>query len=126
MSLITKQIDELRAYAANRKGELEKLINDAADTIEELAAKLQAAQMDKWIPIKKRMPEVDEDGYSDKILLSFSNSTLPVIGEYRTHDIKGADFYVGDMEETFSEYGLKVNAWRQLPKPYQKESEEWE
>ena len=38
MSLISKQIDELRAYAKDRKGELARLINDAADTIEELAA----------------------------------------------------------------------------------------
>ena len=39
MSLITKQIDELRSYASTRKGELAKLINDAADTIEMLSAK---------------------------------------------------------------------------------------
>ena len=39
MSLTTKQIDELRAYAKDRKGELAKLINDAADTIEVLSAK---------------------------------------------------------------------------------------
>lgn len=41
MSLISKQIDELRAYAKDRKGELAKLINDAADTIEMLSAKIQ-------------------------------------------------------------------------------------
>lgn len=35
--LIRKQIDELRAYAADRKGELAKLINDAANTIEILS-----------------------------------------------------------------------------------------
>ena len=38
MSLTSKQIDELRAYAKDRKGELAKLINDAADTIEMLSA----------------------------------------------------------------------------------------
>ena len=43
MSLISKQIDELRAYAKDRKGELAKLINDAADTIEMLSAKIRAA-----------------------------------------------------------------------------------
>lgn len=37
MSLTSKQIDELRAYAKDRKGELAKLINDAADTIEMLS-----------------------------------------------------------------------------------------
>ena len=39
MKQITKQIEELRAYAAKRKGELAKLINDAADTIEMLVKK---------------------------------------------------------------------------------------
>ena len=42
MSLISKQIDELRAYAKDRNGELANLIADAADTIERLSAKLSA------------------------------------------------------------------------------------
>ena len=45
MSLTTKQIDELRAYAKDRKGELAKLITDAADTIEMLSIKQQEP---KW------------------------------------------------------------------------------
>ena len=40
MSMISKQIDDLRAYAKDRKGELAKLVSDAADTIEMLSAKL--------------------------------------------------------------------------------------
>ena len=47
MSMISKQIDELRDYAKDRKGELAKLINDAADTIEELSAKLHAKNMEQ-------------------------------------------------------------------------------
>ena len=47
MSLTSKQIEELRAYAADRKGELAKLIADAADTIEELSAKQPEP---KWVP----------------------------------------------------------------------------
>ena len=65
MSLISKQIDELRAYAKDRKGELAKLINDAADTIEVLSAKLHASNMERssqhyndgWIPCSERLPE---------------------------------------------------------------------
>lgn len=45
MSMISKQIDDLRAYAKDRKGELAKLVSDAADTIEMLSAKLSAANM---------------------------------------------------------------------------------
>ena len=42
MSLTSKQIAELRAYAKDRKGELAKLINDAADTIETLSTRQKA------------------------------------------------------------------------------------
>lgn len=45
MSLISKQIDELRAYAKDRKGELAKMVNDAADTIELLSKKLSAENL---------------------------------------------------------------------------------
>ena len=44
VSLISKQVDELRSYAADRKGELAKLVSDAADTIEMLSAELSAAE----------------------------------------------------------------------------------
>lgn len=47
MRLISNQIDELRAYAKGRKGELAKLINGAANTIEMLSAKLHTTQT-KW------------------------------------------------------------------------------
>ena len=65
MSLTSKQIDELRAYAKDRKGELAKLITDAADTIEMLSAKLHASQMARssqyyhggWIPCSERLPK---------------------------------------------------------------------
>lgn len=77
MSLISKQINDLRAYAKDRKGELAKLVSDAADTIEELSAKLSAANMERssqcyhggWIPCSERLPEksgmyiiTDKDG----------------------------------------------------------------
>ena len=68
-SLISKQIDALRAYAKDRKGELAKLINDAADTIEVLSAKLHASQMERssqyyhdgWIPCSERLPECERE-----------------------------------------------------------------
>ena len=67
MSMISKQIDELRSYANNRKGELAKMVNDAADTIELLSEKLSAANMERssqyyndgWIACVERMPVVN-------------------------------------------------------------------
>ena len=75
----------------------------------------------RWIPVEEKLPDTDEDGYSKKLLVSFSNASDPEIGEYREHDEKGTGFYCGDMPETFSEYGLEVNAWMPLPKCYRKE-----
>ena len=46
MSLISKQIDDLRDYAKSRNGDLARIINDAADTIESLSEKLSARNME--------------------------------------------------------------------------------
>ena len=75
----------------------------------------------KWIPVycgDGQLPEVDEDGYSDKILFSFSNFSLLTIGEYRV-DKNGGEFYDGDDDKSLTSYGLIVNAWMPLPEPYQ-------
>lgn len=69
MSMISKQIDDLRAYAKDRKGELAKLVSDAADTIEMLSAKLSAANMERsaryyhggWIPCSERLPRQGQE-----------------------------------------------------------------
>ena len=76
-----------------------------------------AKQKQQWIPCSKRLPDLDEDGYSDKVLVSFSNFTGCEICEYRIVDGKG-DWYVGDSEERPAEYGIHVNAWMPLPEPY--------
>ena len=77
----------------------------------------------EWIPIMDgdgQMPEVDEDGYSDNILISCSNYSLPVVGEYRA-DEEGGAFYDGDDAEPLTHYGLMPNAWMPMIKPYREE-----
>lgn len=125
MSLTSKQIEELRAYAKDRKGELAKLITDAADTIEMLSAKQPEP---KWIPCEERPPE--EDGeylvlYYTRSkfkpyvydVMSFAND-LYKIDEYDFSDKKGQKgWFYHDSEYGFCEDN-DVYAWMPLPEPY--------
>lgn len=61
-------------------------------------------------------PPVGKDGYSNSVLLSFSNSTIRAIGRYYKDDDGGMFIYDGDL--SFTELGLFVNAWCELPKSY--------
>lgn len=70
-----------------------------------------------WIPITDRLPEVDSDGYSDYVLVSFENFSCLCIGQYR-EDAEGGAFYDGDQDDSFIKLGVVVNAWMPLPKPY--------
>ena len=107
MSLTSKQIDELRSYAKDRKGELAKLINDAADTIELLSAKLHASQMERssqyyhggWIPCSERLPE------------KYGWYIVTVTGEEVT-------FRWHSTLHGFERHQDEVVAWMPLPEPY--------
>lgn len=82
-------------------------------------------QVFEWIPVDERLPEiVNEDGSSDYILLSFDNFTLPAIGRYEEDEDGGGNFYEGDEEKSCLAYGLFVNAWAPLIRPYREEDEE--
>ena len=111
MSLISKQIDELRAYAKDRKGELAKLISDAADTIKMLSAKLHASQMERssqyyhggWIPCSERLP---------------AKPNMYIVTDSKG-DVVRFVFY--DTESS-REYWLRcAKAWMPLPEPYRGE-----
>ena len=76
----------------------------------------------QWIPCRERLPELDEDGYSEKVLTSYENFIGIDICEYRIIDGTGK-WYEGDTEESPEDIGLIVNAWMPLPKPYREEQE---
>ena len=81
-------------------------------------------QIFEWIPVEERLPEiVTEDGSSDYILLSFDNYNLPAIGRYEIDETGGGIFYEGDETKSCLEYGLFVNAWAPMIKPYREEDE---
>ena len=107
MSLTTKQIDELRAYAKNRKGELAKLINDAADTIEVLSAKVREQ---KWIPCSDTVDIPDHE------IMACDKYGEIMFGYLAYEDeqwICGSDGC--EMVDPI--------AWREKPEPYRKEGE---
>ena len=117
MSLTSKQIEELRAYAKCRKGELAKLINNAADTIEILSAKLHSSQMERssqyyhggWIPVAERLPEKDE-----YVLLT----TITAKGQRNVvRGYFGGTAWVCGMNNN-------VIAWTPLPEPYGEDEHE--
>lgn len=109
MSLTSKRIEELRAYAADRKGELAKLINDAADTIELLSIKLRASQMERssqyyhggWIPCSERLPEEGQE-----VLIQMVNGYMATI----MYSKSGAHDH--------------IVAWMPLPDPWRGEKDE--
>jgi hypothetical protein len=83
---------------------------------------LDMAEVPRWIPVSERLPEIDEDGYSKYVLVSFSNYSLPCIGQLRKTDGEN-HWYEGDDEKALDSFGLHVNAWMPLPEPYKAESE---
>lgn len=78
---------------------------------EEAGFSLEQLEESKWIDIGYGIP--NDDRY---ILVSFENYDLPAIGRYDD----GA-FYPEDNDKTFVSYGLFVNAWMELPKPYRED-----
>ena len=130
MSLISKQIDELRGYAKGRKGELAKLINDAAFTIELLSAKQPEPH---WIPCSVRLPEFkyetydDYDDYTfwdtDFVIGATSRGTLS-IGQFTRDSDKPNEYHWDACEcDAFDLQGcLRIGdhiiAWMPLPEPY--------
>ena len=69
---------------------------------------------------KDTFPPVNNDGYSDYILLSFSNFSVPQVGRYE-QDEEGGAFYVGDDTETCASQDIYVNAWMPLLQCYKGE-----
>lgn len=76
----------------------------------------------EWIPVEERLPEiVPEYGSSDYILLSFDNFNLPAIGRYEEDEDGDGNFFEGDEDRSCLSYGLFVNAWMPMIKPYREE-----
>ena len=72
----------------------------------------------QWRPAENP-PEVDEEGYSEYILLNFANATVNEIGQYVVDEDGGGAYYIGDDSgPCCSSYGIFVDAWMPLPERY--------
>lgn len=57
---------------------------------------------------------------NEYVLLSFENSSIPLVGRYE-EDCHGGAYYIGDDTRTCGSNGMIVNAWAELPKPFREE-----
>lgn len=125
MSMISEQIKKLRDLAelcaSTSDHMMAKYLNDAADTIEELSAKLQAANMERssqyynggWIPVSERLPEekvnpITHDYYEYQCTFRSGD-----IYDVRSYKFGKGHWWLGC--GVMDEY---VTAWMPLPLPY--------
>lgn len=71
-----------------------------------------------WILVEEALPP--DDSY---ILLSFGNYNLPGIGRFKVDKDGGGTFCMEDDDQSYSSYGIFVNAWMPLLEPYREEVE---
>lgn len=109
-SMISEQVNTLRDLAKMQDAEYkERIINRAADTIESLSAKLDAANMERsadsseWIPCKERLPEENQ-----RVIACFVHGTVTELA-----------FYDGKFHGMYSYNEKVITAWQPLPKKYE-------
>lgn len=98
-----------------------RVINAAISTIKDLSAKLAAVNMERslthcnsgWIPVEDRLPDLDERGYSKKVLV-WEKAHLFGDEYYRI------GFYMGNRWDNSLDVS-KVLAWMPLPEGYKEE-----
>lgn len=117
MSMINDQVKALRDVAgAYKHNGLSLILRQAADTIESLSAKLQAANMENgggWIPCEDRLPPqpkenpIFEGKPLELYLVSVKNT------DYAFRAFWNGKFFA----DGFSKL-QNVEAWQPLPEPY--------
>lgn len=139
MSLVYEQVNKLRELADAVKKHEEYteeidgyiggifigavVLEQAADTIETLSAKVAAANMERseryysggWIACSERLPEKIETDIFDMQLVTLDNGDV-CLGVYR-HDDKEWLTRMSEGETLYTNEH-KVIAWQPLPRPY--------
>ena len=66
----------------------------------------------EWIPCSERLPDLNENGVSDMVLLCWSDGQMTV-GAYQ-----GDRTFVGQAWPTARDCRVTVTAWQSLPEPW--------
>lgn len=66
----------------------------------------------EWIPVDERLPELNDDGASDKVLLCWSD------GQFAVGAYTGDRTFIGQGWPEATGASVKVVAWMPLPDPY--------
>lgn len=125
MSMTTELIKKLRNYQnlTVLPSGVYRTIEQAADTIEELSAKLHASQMERssqyyhggWIPVDEQLPE----NFTKTMVTLKNGGVMEML-------YMGKFVFVGWSELVPTSNENPVIAWRPLPEPYSLNNEEVE
>ena len=142
MSAISELTDRLRLYAI--RSELtypywSRAMKQAADTIEELSAKLTIVNMERssawygggWIPVEERLPEEHDsafaklygtDGWRETMWRKWSDKVLVTVElEDGTRVMRHTRTYDGKWVLGEGDLSGRVTAWMPLPAPYKED-----
>ena len=112
MSMISEQVKKIRSVAGICTIEVKKTLLEAADTIEALSAKLQAANMENgggWIACEDRLPE-KESAYI---------TTRTVRDIWTNERLREEIEIVAFLNKNWIQKPqYEVIAWQPLPEPY--------
>lgn len=66
-----------------------------------------------WTTVEEELPPPDK-----YLLLSLENYPIPMVGRYLVNGDEDGTFMIGSSQESFLQNDLYVNAWMELPVPY--------
>lgn len=118
MNVLEKILEEIKkeknSYEADHAWNYSKGLEYAEEIIR---SHMDEAENDGWIPVDDTEHTPKDESY---VLVSFSNYNLPDIARYEENE-KGGTYYPGADDQSYLKYGIFVNAWKLLPKPYKGE-----
>ena len=85
------------------------VLTEVRDRIEAIPS---ADRPQGWIPCSERLPDLNENGVSDMVLLCWSDGQMTV-GAYQ-----GDRTFVGQAWPTARDCRVTVTAWQSLPEPW--------